>query len=514
MAVIFLFAVSGCAPENKGEEQTYIKGYYENTGEDNYAYLTTPFELAPVTEPDHTNIVYGNRIDFDKQSENGKYADKYVSAQNNYTPDLLHKYDVARAPWNKNAYPKIFGGETVIKEENRNYKAYKNGEVIEEGNNFSDVLQHTIKENAGTILIDEGEYELTKSINLFSGVKLYGINRPKIKINFNGNGVNISSCSDVVIGNFVFDCGNLENSGGEGINVSDGSHNISLEYLDIKNVSYNGILFSGEDCVNNVVIGCKIENILGGAGIAFYSTAGTARVEHNFVYRTRHHGIIVSRGGSNCIIKNNTVIETGYYIKDEGDFAHGIALDGSGVVHGRNHLVASNTIINAGLAGIEVADYQHEVVIKNNYIDGTGTFKKQDDYGIYFGGGLTPSEYCIILNNYVVNTNGFGIRVDALKGVTQYVQVVCNVLENIGSDGIKIGTVNEISIYKNVITNVSVTVNKSCGITCVGSTNLSIIKNTIDDNREEVKNYRNLYYINCNNIKLLDNICGRSIIPT
>ena len=281
-------------------------------------------------------------------------------------------------------------------------------------------------------------------------------------------------------------------------------HNVTLSNVAVNNIANNGILFSGKDCVNNKVVGCKVTNIIGGAGIAFYNTAGTASVENNFVYRTRHHCIIVSRGGSNYIIKNNTVYQSGYYIvPGSDDFAHGIALDGGGVVRGGNHLVASNTVINSGLAGIEVADFQDNVVIELNFIDGTGTYKEQDDYGIYFGGGLTPSVNCIIRDNIIKNTNGYGIRTDAplnYNGRTENVQIVNNYIENAGTDGIRIGKVLNSVIVGNVIMNVSSKKNGHSGILANYANDTMIKDNTIDDDRNEVRTEYNIYIINCNNV--------------
>ena len=104
----------------------------------------------------------------------------------------------------------------------------------ENAGNTDIVLKSNQSTEKRIAVAEEGEYELTKSIDLFSGVRLYGINRPVLKVKFNGNGLNISSCSDVVVGNFIIDCNVSENSGGEGISVFGGSHNVTLEYIFVR----------------------------------------------------------------------------------------------------------------------------------------------------------------------------------------------------------------------------------------------------------------------------------------
>jgi parallel beta-helix repeat protein len=191
---------------------------------------------------------------------------------------------------------------------------------------------------------------------------------------------------------------------------------------------------------------------LGGSGIALGGTAGDSIIESNFVYRTRFHGIIVSIGGSRCLIAYNTVIDAGYYINlASGDFAHGIAADGGGgAVNGNGNIIVGNVISNSAMAGIEVADWQNNCIIASNTVVGTGNGYN----GIYFGGGLAPSTNAVIVDNVVQNADGNGIMIDSpgsgQKGTTSNVIIHGNTVRDSNVNGILIGLAAHVVVIGNI----------------------------------------------------------------
>ena len=313
---------------------------------------------------------------------------------------------------------------------------------------------HSIITAAGgdvTISITPGTYLMKRWVGLKSGVTIQGSRGSVLKLSYNGTMFVGIGVSDVEIRDLEID-GNRGNYSGQGINLYSGStHNTILNNY-IHDCNSHGINFSGSETKYNRASGNRIENCVG-AGIGLHSSAGDTVISENYIYRTRWHGIILSTGGGNSHIVNNTIIESGYFMQS-GDFAHGIACDGFGVVHGRNNIISGNVIKNPGMAGIEIADYQDYCIISGNLIEGTGI---QDNYGIYFGGGLSPSYQASIVGNVVKGASGNGIKVDSKGqgelGQTPNVIIGNNVLSDNNDHGILVGIANGVVITGNICAN-------------------------------------------------------------
>jgi parallel beta-helix repeat protein len=238
---------------------------------------------------------------------------------------------------------------------------------------------------------------------------------------------------------------------GRGIYLLTNCKSNLLTRLFVHDFDGDGILFGDPSSQYNMVIANCVSNCMGGSGIGFGNTAGDSIIESNLVYRTRFHGIIISTGGSRCLVAYNTVIEAGRYINlASNDFAHGIAADGGGgAVRGTGNVILGNVTSNSAMAGIEVADWQNDCTIVQNQVFGTGN----GYYGIYFGGGLAPSTNCNITSNTVQNADGNGIMIDSpgsgAKGVSSSVTIRGNTVRDSNNDGILIGLAMDVVVIGN-----------------------------------------------------------------
>ncbi|MCK9536585.1 MAG: hypothetical protein M0R05_03180 [Bacilli bacterium] len=57
---------------------------------------------------------------------------------------MINEYDLDKAPWNKNAFPEIFGGEIVVKKEAGNIIAVKNN-IFRQNNCLVTALKHSTR---------------------------------------------------------------------------------------------------------------------------------------------------------------------------------------------------------------------------------------------------------------------------------------------------------------------------------------------------------------------------------
>ena len=315
-----------------------------------------------------------------------------------------------------------------------------------------------------SIAVTPGIYSIGETIVLRNKVNLHGDKGTILKLTHDGNVISGDGVCDVRIRGLEI-WGNRTVYTGRGIELINASCRNVIENLYIHDCGDDGIAFSGETSKQNKIQGNRIEDCLG-AGIGLFSSAGDSVISENNITRTRHHGIIISYGGSNCRVTNNTVTNAGQY-KRPGDFAHGIAVDGgSGAVHGKNHIITGNTVINPAMAGIEVGDSIDEVVISGNAIQGTGN----NHYGIYFGGGNTPGTNATIENNIIAQGDGCGIQIDApfdtSLGITTNVTISNNTIYECDDHGIALsyrfdweghtlggGQVGSVNIIGNVCAN-------------------------------------------------------------
>lgn len=307
----------------------------------------------------------------------------------------------------------------------------------------------------GELIIEEGVYSICSPIILKSDITLSGKGGQKPKLLgcestlFKG-----LSVDNILIKNLELSS-SVSNSTFNAIHF-DNSTGIIIESIVINGSNGYGVCFEGAGSVNNQVLNCEINDSRKAAGIGCISQAGGVLIEQCRINRTLHHGIIIS-GGSNCIVKGNFVAQSGFYRADKplGDFCHGIAIDGNcGKWRGKNHIIISNTIIDSGAAGIEIADGIDSIVIRNNIIKGTGCKAPWDKYGIYFGGSYAAGTYAEIVSNEVSGCKWSGIRVDSnygKDGFAQDVVIDSNYVHSIEQDGILIGTAKNIKVRGNTI---------------------------------------------------------------
>lgn len=425
------------------------------------------------------------------------------------------KLDSKTKLWNKVNNPVVAGNEyTVALIEGVTVAKDPDGNILYEGNDVGAAVNKAIKAldgRKGTVLIEDGEYEVMTTIRMANHITLWGINRPLLK-NVGASPVILLppyTCY-TTISNLIID-GKSAILSGTGIEARDFTCYNTFTDVYVCNVEGDGISFRGSSSQNNVLQRCKVTDTQV-AGIGFYASAGGSLVQDCYVLRTRFHTIIVSTGGGNMRIIDNTVVESGYYTDPElTQFCHGIALDGYGKVHGHNNLVKGNMIKDTGMAGIEVADYQDDVVVTGNVIDGTGTFSTLDCYGIYFGGGLTESVNAIITNNTVMNTRGPGIRVNAPLDhpFTENVLIANNDISNAGQDGILIQKANHVVINHNRILNSGAVIKNSNGIAIKGLEDLAsdiiITDNIATDTRKKQRQEFGLFVLNGNNVMVSGN---------
>jgi len=357
----------------------------------------------------------------------------------------------------------------------------------------------------GSIAIATGIYPVRSAIVLQSNVAIYGRKGAVLKLQYNGNVVVGGGVKGVVLEGFEID-GNRSQYAGRGIWLTGGSQHNLISELYVHDCNGDGINLDGPTTGYNRVEGNRIENSEGGAGISLYSSATETVISQNFIYRTRHHGIIISRGGSNCQIINNKIVDAGFYRQEE-DFCHGIAVDAWGEEPtGKNNVITGNIIIDPRMAGIEVADIQDFCVISNNIVE------NPNSYGIYFGGGLAASFNATIVGNIVKKAADSGIRVGSpfnQEKVSVNVTIGNNFVSDSTGHGIHLDTVGSVNISDNICLN-----NNGNGIFVSGQNGqlitrkVNIVGNQCYDNRTpKVQDY-GLYLRNADYVTILGNQFG------
>jgi parallel beta-helix repeat protein len=295
---------------------------------------------------------------------------------------------------------------------------------------------------------------MTSTLGLKSGLSVTGLNGARLIQKCPGNLIFGTAVTNCQISNLEL-AGSGTNVPANGIYLVTNCKSNQLTNLYVHDFDGNGILLGTSNTQYNVIVGNCVSNCMGGAGIGLGYTAGDSIIESNRVYRTRFHGIIVSTGGSRCLIGYNTIVDAGYYIDiASNDFAHGIGVDGGGgAVNGSGNVIIGNIISNSAMAGIEVADWQNNCTIVQNQIFGTGNYY----YGIYFGGGLAPSTNVTIISNYVQNAVGNGIQIDSpgngQNGISSDAVIRGNTVRNSNNDGIHVGLAANVFVTGNTCQN-------------------------------------------------------------
>lgn len=425
--------------------------------------------------------------------------------------DLL---DSKEKLWNKVVNPTVVGDEYVISTDGKTVTAADPaGNILATGEDLGPVVNKAIEamdEQGGILLIQDGEYLLVSPIELKSNVHIYGIDRPVINCGgekyaiYATQGVEHAAVCNLILKGF---------GEGSGIYFENFTRYNYLADLYMPGFNYAPIFFTGLSSMYNVITRCKLVDVKNQSGITFFDGAGWALVQDNYVLRTREHGIIFSTGGTGSKILDNVVVDAGAYLSGDS-FAHGIALDGSGKIHGLDNLVQGNMIKNAGMAGIEIADFQDYCTVVCNVVDGTGVYKNQDCYGIYFGGGLSESSECTIAFNTVRNTAGPGIRTTspAKKPFTKFVNILNNDIAASGEDGILIQKADEVYVENNRITGSGVLSENGCAIAIRATeegAHVIVIKNNIcADSKEYGVLMQNSVHVDLEDNQFTNNAAG------
>lgn len=301
--------------------------------------------------------------------------------------------------------------------------------------------------SGGKIKVLQGNYSINSKIVFCDDVELHCIEGAVFNLSFNGVMFLFSGVSNSAIrGAEIY--GNRDYFSGTPIVVNDDmgvSSNISITNNCIFYSGMRGISVEGSFSNNNNVSCNIIEDTLQEGIMISYS--GNNTINSNLVEKTGLHGI-VNTGGSYNTISGNTIKEVGSNFVS--GFAHGIAVDGNeglNVCYG--NIVSNNTIIESLMAGIEVADGAHNITINNNYVANT------NEYGIYFGGYFAPSFHGIISGNilYHCGLNGDqGILVsgESAENPTSNVLVIGNKVNFAGKDGIHFKWVKTSRVTGNI----------------------------------------------------------------
>ena len=310
---------------------------------------------------------------------------------------------------------------------------------------------------------------------------------------------------------------------GNGIFLQNGSINNTIDACEVKEVKGHGIIIKDPTSINNTISNNIVADCDGNSGIGLMFKAGGTTIANNEVYRTKTHGIIVSGGASNCNITDNHIEDTGYYRPANAGvgefFCHGIAID-AGLLENRgsNHLIQGNTIINAGRAGIEVADWQDDTEINDNYIHTTGLYtneEAQDQYGIYFGGSLGNGINGTITNNVIYDAKKDGIKVGSNNtniAISEQILVEGNSIYNAAEEGIKIMYADHVTVQNNSVENATFNGLKlnggTAGNTPAPASNIVISSNDISSSLQYGISLSNGNVVSVTNNNLCSNTLG------
>lgn len=378
----------------------------------------------------------------------------------------------------------------------------------------------------GKITLNTGTYTTENTINLISDITIQGVDTTAVikKILpghvIVGNGVeNVMLKKLKILSSISFE------SQGNGIFLEDASSFNTIDSCVVRNVSGHGIFIVNPTSNYNVVSNNKVSDCNGNTGIAFQNKASHATITGNEVKRTKTHGILIG-SGSNTVILNNHVEDSGFYrpanaVKGEF-FCHGIAIGGNALLatgtRAGNHLIQNNTVINSGRAGIEVADFNDNAIIDNNYIHTTGLYtneEAQDQYGIYFGGSLGNGINGTITNNVIYDAKKDGIKVGSNNtsiAISEQILVEGNSIYNAAEEGIKIMYADHVTVQNNSVKNTTFNGLKlnggTAGNTPAPASNIVISSNDISSSLQYGISLSNGNVVSVTNNNLCSNTLG------
>ncbi|EDM29473.1 hypothetical protein LNTAR_17023 [Lentisphaera araneosa HTCC2155] len=346
----------------------------------------------------------------------------------------------------------------------------KSGKMILTGKSMGQLFNRLAIENKGNsvdFVLKSGEYILDQPLKPRQNQVLRGEGRvtliPTLTL---PAAIVLDGVDSVVISNFTIVGGGIGKCKTNGIMSVNDSTRVNISKVIIREVGACGILCKGSKSKYVLIEDCDIQNT-GRAGIAMFDGVSNALITKNAVERTTTHGIIFANGGSFSEVSENIIKDTG--LLPGGDFAHGVAFDSHGNLNtGEKNLIIKNKILNARTGGVEIADGQNHMYIIENYIEGSGRAnqKREDQYGIYFGGALSQGYHCLIKGNTIKNSYWNGIRLAAPNverpnkksplpkdkyGPTMHVDIIDNIISGSMRYGIELNWCRDVYIKGNRI---------------------------------------------------------------
>lgn len=361
--------------------------------------------------------------------------------------------------------------EVYLSGKDNSFKASsKSGKTILNGKSIGALFNRLAKENDGKaveFVFKAGVYVLDQPLKPGENHMVRGEKGVTLKPALDlSAAVVIDGKESVFLSDFTIEGGGIGKCETTGILAVKDSSRISISKVTIGNVGGCGILCKGSKSQYVLIEKCGIRNT-GRSGIAMFDGISHALITANIVERTTTHGIIFANGGSFCEVTDNIIKDTGIHLG--GDFAHGIAFDSHGHLHkGEKNIIANNRILNSRTGGIEIADGQDHMYIIKNHIEGSGREdqKREDQYGIYFGGALSQGYHCLIQGNTIKSSCWDGIRVAAPNvdrpnkkspmskekyGPTTHVNIVDNIISGSIRYGIELNWCKDVTIIGNQI---------------------------------------------------------------
>lgn len=346
----------------------------------------------------------------------------------------------------------------------------KSGKIIRSGSSIGALFNRLAKEHEETAIeffFKPGVYHLDQPLKPGKNHVIQGASGVTFKPALNLTAaIVIDGKEGIFLSNFTIEGGGIGNCETAGILAVNNSSYISISKVRVADVGGCGILFKGSKSQFFLIEECEIRNT-GRAGIAMFDGVRHSLITKNTVENTTTHGIIFANGGSFSEVSENYIKGAG--IHPGGGFAHGVAFDAHGHLHkGEQNLIMNNKILNSRTGGIEVADGQDHMYIIGNYIEGSGREhqKREDQYGIYFGGALSQGYHCLIRGNTIKNSCWDGIRIASPNierphnksplpkekyGPTTHVDIIDNIVSGSMRYGIELNWCRDVYVKGNRI---------------------------------------------------------------
>jgi len=269
-----------------------------------------------------------------------------------------------------------------------------------------------LNDTGGTIYIKEGIYNLKQGIIINkSNIRITGAGKStEIKGTNSFAAFSTETTAMSLIENLKID--NIYISGGSNLIHLFNAKNAKIENCWFANGSFEGI-YATDGTTNLFINNCFLENSYG-----FNIDAPNSIIQGNYLNNTTEQGIISS---SNCIIKNNQIINSGL---------NGIFL-GKGSSGGNlsTSIINGNIIKESGESGILIEDNTDRICINGNISI------NNSKYGIYINQRTKSADKNLVIGNIFYNNtlgqfndNGTNTLPNGSTGTTNLQQDDLNIL--------------------------------------------------------------------------------------